>query len=130
MKDHDLMIGSRYIPGGGTVNWPRSRLAISAGVNLLVRFLMRIPAHDASGGYRCYNVAKLAATDLDNLWSHGYSFQEEVLYRCRKAGFRIGETPIVFEDRRAGTSKVDPREAVRSISLLVWLGVQAMFGDG
>jgi dolichol-phosphate mannosyltransferase len=53
-----------------------------------------------------------------------------VLYRCRKAGCRIGETPIIFEDRRAGSSKVDPREVVRSMSLLVWLGLQAMFGDG
>ena len=89
---------------------------------------MRIPAHDTSGGYRCYRVAKLRATDLDHLLSHGYSFQEEVLYRCRQAGCTIGETPIVFEDRRAGLSKVDPREAARSLAVLVWLGVQAMFG--
>jgi dolichol-phosphate mannosyltransferase len=128
MKDHDLMLGSRYIPGGGTVNWPRSRKVMSGGVNLLVRFLMRIPAHDTSGGFRCYRVAKLRQTDLEHLWSHGYSFQEEVLYRCRKAGLKIGETPIVFEDRRAGSSKVDPREAARSLAVIVLLGVQALFG--
>jgi dolichol-phosphate mannosyltransferase len=131
MKDRDLMLGSRYIPGGGTVNWPLSRRLMSAGVNWLVRLLMRIPAHDTSGGFRCYRVAKLRQTDLDHLWSHGYSFQEEVLFRCRQAGFRIGETPIIFEDRRAGSSKVDPRESVRSLAVIVVLGLQAFFGfDG
>ena len=101
MRRHDVMIGSRYVPGGGTVNWPLQRRLISGGVNLLVRLLMRIPAHDTSGGYRCYRVERLRQPDLGHLLSHGYSFQQEVLYRCRKAGCRIGETPIVFEDRRA-----------------------------
>jgi dolichol-phosphate mannosyltransferase len=128
MKDHDIMIGSRYVPGGGTAHWPLSRQLMSGGVNLLVRFLMRIPARDTSGGFRCYSVAKLRQTDLDHLLSHGYSFQEEVLYRCRQAGCTIGETPIIFEDRRAGTSKVDPREAARSLLVIVSLGLQAMFG--
>jgi dolichol-phosphate mannosyltransferase len=73
-------------------------------------------------------VAKLMRTDLGHLLSHGYSFQEEVLYRCHKAGFRVGETPIIFEDRRAGSSKVDPREVGRSMGVLVLLGLKAMFG--
>jgi dolichol-phosphate mannosyltransferase len=101
---------------------------MSAGVKVLVRLLMRIPAHDTSGGFRCYRVARLRQVDLDHLWSHGYSFQEEVLFRCRQAGFRIGETPIIFEDRRAGSSKVDPRESLRSLAVIVLLGVQAFFG--
>jgi dolichol-phosphate mannosyltransferase len=131
MQKHDVMLGSRYIPGGGTVNWPLSRRLMSGGINVLVRLLMRIPAHDTSGGFRCYRVALLRKTDLAGLWSHGYSFQEEVLYRCRKAGFKIGETPIVFEDRRAGSSKVDLREAAHSTAVIVLLGLQAMFGfDG
>jgi dolichol-phosphate mannosyltransferase len=128
MSKKDVMIGSRYIPGGGTVNWPLTRKLISAGVNMLCRMLMRLPAHDTSGGFRCYRVAKLRQTDLAHLWSHGYSFQEEVLFRCRQAGSRIGETPIIFEDRRAGSSKVDPRESIRSLSVLVLLGVQSFFG--
>jgi dolichol-phosphate mannosyltransferase len=128
MKDHDIMIGSRYVPGGGTAHWPLSRQMLSKGVNLLVRFLLRIPARDTSGGFRCYRVAKLRETDLDHLWSHGYSFQEEALYRCRQAGSKIGETPILFEDRRAGTSKVNPREAARSLAVILALGVQSMFG--
>ncbi len=105
MRRHDLMIGSRYIPGGGAEGWAWSRRLMSAGVNGLVRLLMRIPAHDTSGNFRCYRVAKLRRMDLTQLWSHGYSFQEEMLYRCHRAGFRIGETPIIFENRRAGARR-------------------------
>jgi dolichol-phosphate mannosyltransferase len=130
MKRSDVVIGSRYVPGGGAVDWPWPRRMMSHGVNLVVRLLMRIPARDTSGGYRCYRVAKLRQTDLSNLLSRGYSFQEEVLYRCRKAGCRIGETPILFENRKAGASKVNPYEAARSMGIILWLGLTAMFGSG
>jgi hypothetical protein len=89
---------------------------------------MRLPARDNSGGFRGYRVAQLRRTDLSRLLSHGYSFQEEVLFRCHLAGARIGETPIVFENRRAGASKVNPREMTRSLALLCWLGLLATFG--
>jgi len=128
MDRHDVMIGSRYVPGGGTVAWPWSRRLMSWGVNLLVRFLLRIPAHDCSGAYRCYRVSKLRQAHLERMMSRGYSFQQEALYRCRKARSRIGETPIVFEDRRAGASKVSPREVTRSLSVLLFLGLRAFFG--
>jgi dolichol-phosphate mannosyltransferase len=128
MDRHDVMIGSRYVPGGGTENWPLSRRLISRSVNALVRLLMRLPPRDCSGAYRCYRVAKLREARLDQMVSRGYSFQQEVLYRCRKAGCRLGEVPIVFENRRAGASKVNLREAVRSLSVLAFLGVQAFFG--
>jgi dolichol-phosphate mannosyltransferase len=128
MKDHDLMIGSRYVPGGATVNWPWRRQWMSKGVNLLARFLMRIPAHDTSGAYRCFAVSLLRRTPLERMVSHGYSFQEEVLYRCRRAGCRMGEVPIIFEDRRAGASKANLQEAARSLSLILWVGLQAFFG--
>ncbi len=131
MDHNDVMIGSRYVPGGGTVNWPLSRKLISRSVNVLVRFLMGIRAHDCSGGYRCYRVSKLREAGLDRLLSHGYSFQQEVLYHCRRVGCRLGETPIVFENRRAGASKVNPREAARSMAVLLWIGVHAFCGlDG
>jgi dolichol-phosphate mannosyltransferase len=123
MDGHDVMIGSRYVPGGGVANWPWTRRLMSGGVNLVARTLFALPARDTSGGYRCYRVAKLRETDLDKLWSHGYSFQEEVLYRCRKAGSRIGETPILFENRRAGASKVNLYEAARSMGILLLLGL-------
>jgi dolichol-phosphate mannosyltransferase len=124
----DVMIGSRYVPGGGTAHWPLSRQLMSWGVNTLSRLLLRLPARDTSGGYRCYRVALLRRTNLDHLLSYGYSFQEEVLYRLCRAGARIGETPILFEDRRAGSSKVNYGEVLRSISILCWLGVQSIFG--
>ena len=129
MKNHDLMVGSRYVLGGGTVNWPLSRRMMSMGVNMLARFLMRLPAQDTSGAYRCFAVVPLLSrTALDKMVSRGYSFQEEVLYRCRRAGCRMGETPIIFEDRRAGASKVNLKEAVRSMTLILWLGLAAFFG--
>ena len=129
MDSHDVMIGSRYIPGGGVENWPLSRRVMSWGVGTVVRLLMRIPARDTSGGYRSYSVELLRRTNLENLVSRGYSFQEEVLYRCRKAGCKIGEIPIIFADRRAGATKVNLKEVVRSLSIILWLGLGAMFGD-
>ncbi|HEY1378752.1 MAG TPA: polyprenol monophosphomannose synthase [Gemmataceae bacterium] len=125
MRDHDVMIGSRYVPGGGTVNWPWSRRLISRAVNLFVRLALRLPVRDASGAYRCYRVDLLRRADLAGVRSRGYSFQQEVLYRCHRAGARIGEFPIVFENRKAGASKVSLRESVRSLSMLAWLGVKA-----
>jgi dolichol-phosphate mannosyltransferase len=129
--DHcDVMIGSRYVRGGGAENWPWSRRLMSWGVNLVVRLLMRIPAKDTSGGYRCYRVATLRRTNLNRLVSCGYSFQQEVLYRCCQAGGRIGETPILFENRKAGKSKVNPREAAGSMATIVWVGLGALLGLG
>ena len=128
MKDHDLMIGSRYVAGGVTLNWPWTRQLMSKAVNMMARFLMRIPAHDTSGAYRCFAVALLRRAPLDGIISRGYSFQEELLYRCRLAGCRMGETPIIFEDRRAGASKVNLDEAIRSLTLIVMLGLRAFFG--
>lgn len=128
MQQHDVMIGSRYVPGGGALHWPWSRRLMSGGINALVRLLLRIPARDSSGGYRCYRVSKLRRTDLDGLLSRGYSFQQELLYRCRRAGCSIGETPIIFENRRAGASKVNFKEAFRSMAVICWIGVRALFG--
>jgi dolichol-phosphate mannosyltransferase len=128
MRDHDVMIGSRYIPGGGTRDWPWTRELMSRAVNLFVRFVLRLPVRDASGGFRCYRVAKLREAHLERVRSRGYSFQQEVLFRCHRAGCRIGETPIVFENRRAGQSKVSLCESVRSLGMLGWLGVRATLG--
>jgi dolichol-phosphate mannosyltransferase len=128
MRDHDVMIGSRYVPGGGTQNWPWSRRTISRSINWLVRRLLRMPVRDASGGFRCYQVDLLRRANLDAVRSRGYSFQQEVLYRCYLAGARIGEFPIVFENRKAGSSKVNLRESVRSLGMIGWLGVRARLG--
>jgi dolichol-phosphate mannosyltransferase len=128
MDRHDVMIGSRYVPGGGSENWPLSRQLMSRSINAVVAVLMRIPARDCSGGYRCYRVSKLGQARLDRVRSRGYSFQQEVLYRCRKSGFKIGETPIIFGNRRAGKSKVNLREAVRSLAMIFRIGLPAFFG--
>lgn len=128
MKGRDVMVGSRYVPGGGVKNWPWKRAAMSWGVNILSRVLFRLPVHDTSGAYRCYRVSLLERLPLHRIWSRGYSFQEEVLYRCRKAGARFGETPILFEDRRAGASKVNLWEAIRSLTILCVLGMLALLG--
>jgi dolichol-phosphate mannosyltransferase len=128
MDRHDVMIGSRYVPGGGTENWPPARKAISRAVNALVRFLFRMPVKDASGAFRCYRVAKLREADPGRTRSRGYSFQQEVLLRCHKAGARLGEVPIVFENRRAGASKVNKAEAVRSMSMILYLGLRNFLG--
>jgi len=128
MDDHDVMIGSRYVPGGGASNWPLSRRLMSRGVNAFVRLFLRIPARDTSGAYRCFRVDKLREANLEKLLSRGYSFQQELLFRVRRAGCRIGETPITFENRRAGASKVNPHEAIRSIGVLLRIGLRALFG--
>jgi dolichol-phosphate mannosyltransferase len=128
MSKYDVMIGSRYVAGGGTENWPLPRRVMSRGVNLLVRFLFRMPVKDASGAYRCYRVSKLRETRLDRVRSRGYSFQQEVLFRCHKAGCKLGEYPIIFENRRAGSSKVNRKEAIRSMSMILFLGVRNFFG--
>jgi dolichol-phosphate mannosyltransferase len=128
MSKYDVMIGSRYVHGGGTENWPLKRRLISRCVNTLVRFLFRMPVQDASGAFRCYRVSKLRETRLDKVRSRGYSFQQEVLFRCHKAGCKLGEYPILFENRRAGSSKVNGKEAVRSILMILYLGLKNFFG--
>lgn len=128
MATHDIMIGSRYAPGGATENWPLSRLVVSRFVNTLVRFFFRMPIRDASGAFRCYRVSMLKNAHLERTQSRGYSFQQEVLFRCHLVGARLGESPIIFENRRAGKSKVSLKEAVRSIATILWLGVTHFFG--
>jgi len=128
MDRRDVMIGSRYVAGGGTENWPLSRKIMSRGVNAMVRFLFRMPVQDASGSFRCFRIAKLRTVPLERVRSRGYSFQQEVLYRCHRAGCKLGETPIIFENRRAGASKVNGREALRSISMILWLGTRSWWG--
>jgi dolichol-phosphate mannosyltransferase len=126
--DHaDVTIGSRYVPGGGVENWPWSRRWMSRSTGRLVRFLLGLPARDTSGNYRCYRVSLLRRANLDNLLSHGYSFQQEILHRCYLAGAQLAETPIIFADRKAGTSKANLKEIIRSLSTLLRLGWRARF---
>jgi dolichol-phosphate mannosyltransferase len=120
----DVMIGSRYVPGGGTANWPLRRRLMSRAVNLYARWMLWLGANDCSGGYRCYRVATLAKLELASIRSRGYSFQEEILWMLRRAGARIGETPIVFADREQGQSKINGREAVNALRIIAALGAR------
>lgn len=115
---YDLVIGSRYVAGGGTTDWGLVRQLISRGGNLYARLILSVPVIDMTGGFRCYRSRTLRAIDLDKVRSNGYSFQIEMAYRVHRAGLRIGEIPIIFPDRRVGASKMSKsivREALINV---------------
>jgi dolichol-phosphate mannosyltransferase len=120
----DVMIGSRYVPGGGIEGWPWMRHVMSRGVNFLSRRLLGLSPGDCSGAYRCYRASVLARVDFDRFRSHGYSIEEEILWHLKRAGARFGETPIVFVDRRAGRSKINWKEALRALGTIFVLGLE------
>ncbi len=129
MADHDVMIGSRYVPGGGVEGgFNLKRRLMSSGINTYARLLLGLTSKDNSGAFRCYRVSKLSEIDLDQVQSRGYSFQEEILYWCMSVGSRIGETPILFENRRAGTSKINMREATSALAIILKLGLARLTG--
>ena len=113
-RANDLVIGSRYVPGGGIRNWPLHRRALSAFANFYTRTLLRLPVNDCTSGYRGYQRAVLETVDPFGLRSSGYSFLEEMLVRVHRAGFRIAEVPIVFQDRTLGASKINRSEIYRA----------------
>ena len=105
-QDHDLVLGCRYMPGGGTESWPWSREMISRGGNLYARMVLGLPFTDLTGGFKCFRRRTLEGIDFDAIISKGYGFQIELTYRAARAGFRVGQVPIVFPDRVAGESKM------------------------
>src|SRR5690242_9772387 len=105
-READLVIGSRYCPGGGVRNWPWHRLLLSRFAVWYVHKIARIPVADATAGYRCWTRRALEAVQLETLHSEGYSFQVEMAHRAQRAGMRIVEVPIVFTDRQYGRSKI------------------------
>lgn len=127
MRRADVMIGSRYVPGGGIKGWGPKRRLMSLGINVYSRLLLRLPARDASGAFRCYSMAKVGQIDFRVVRSRGYSFQEEILYHCRRVGCRFGETPIVFVDRRHGSSKINLYEAAAALWIVLRLGWTEVF---
>lgn len=119
LDEYDVGIGSRYVPGGGTRNWGMHRQVLSRSANAFARFMLGLSPKDVTSGYRSYRREVLESIKLDALASHGYSFLVELLYRCAQNGFTVGETPIIFEDRAEGTSKMSMRE--------IWGGVKNLF---
>ncbi len=124
----DVMIGSRYVPGGGVEGWPLKRHFMSRGVNFYARWLLALKPKDCSGNYRCYRTALLSKLDFDHIRSRGYSIQEEILWYLKRAGARFGETPIVFVDRQRGVSKINHKEAFSAMRIIFSLGMQSLFG--
>jgi dolichol-phosphate mannosyltransferase len=105
--DHfDLVIGSRYVPGGGVTEWGPMRRFISRGGSAYARIALALPIRDLTGGFKCFRREVLEAIDLDTIEARGYAFQVETTYRAIRAGFRVVEIPIVFKDRADGTSKM------------------------
>jgi dolichol-phosphate mannosyltransferase len=115
----DLVIGSRYVPGGGTPDWSPVRRLISSGGNILARFLLGIPVHDCTAGFRCYRCEVLRSIDQDTIQSRGYGFQVELVYRIMKQGFKIVETPIIFVDRRVGKSKMSHKIVIEAFTYVL-----------
>ncbi len=115
----DLVLGSRYVDGGGTLNWGPARRAISRGGSLYARSILGVKIRDLTGGFKCFRRAVLEAIDLGAVKSSGYAFQIELTYRALKAGFKIKEVPIVFEDRRVGQSKMSRKIFLEALTM-VW----------
>lgn len=111
----DLVIGSRYVRGGGTLNCTLKRRALSRFANTFARLVLGLRANDCTAGFRCYRREVLESIDLDTIFSNGYSFLIEMIYRVQRGRRRIGETPIVFEDRRFGASKISKQEVFRAL---------------
>lgn len=119
----DLVIGSRWIPGGSIVNWPRSREFLSRGGNLYVRLLLGIKVKDATAGFRLFRRATLEKIDIDQVTSTGYVFQTDMAYRTLQQGLRITEVPIEFVERERGDSKMSKDVASESLKMITRWGL-------
>ena len=108
-QDADLVLGSRYVGGIRIINWPLHRLFLSRGAGVYVKLITGMPFTDPTGGFKCFRRRVLEAIDLDHINSNGYSFQVEMTHRAWMKGFKIIETPIVFEERRSGESKMSKK---------------------
>jgi dolichol-phosphate mannosyltransferase len=114
-QTHDLVIGSRYVDGGGTLHCGLRRQVLSRTANTVARIVLGLRAHDCTAGFRCYRRQVLESIGLDHIFSDGYSFLVEMLYKCQQQGYRIAEVPIIFEDRRKGASKISRQEIFKAM---------------
>jgi len=127
-EDADVVLGSRYVEGGGTRNWGMVRRAISAGGSTYARLLLGTQVRDLTGGFKCYRRAVLETIPLERISSKGYAFQIETTYRAQRAGFRVVEVPITFADREAGHSKMSRTIVLEAIWRVPSLRLRAAFG--
>ena len=126
IEEHDVVIGSRYISGVNVVNWPLRRLLLSYFANQYVRFVAGVDIWDATSGFKCFRRNVLEAIDFDGLHSSGYAFQIEVNLLAAYKGFRIKEIPIIFYERRAGSSKMSMGIVGEAVWLVWWLRMKSL----
>jgi len=119
IQNADVVLGCRYMEGGGTEDWGLMRRMLSRGGNLYARTLLSLPFQDLTGGFKCFRREVLEKIDLDRIESEGYAFQIELTFRAHRAGFRIAETPIIFPDRTLGHSKMS-RKIIAEALVRVW----------
>ncbi len=124
LSRYDVVIGSRYVKGGGMKGRDLKLRIVSWGANLFARVMLGLRATDCTAGFRVYRRAVLESLDLDNVFSNGYSFLIEMLFLCQRQGWRIGEIPIVYQDRRAGTSKISKNEIYKATYTVLRLFVR------
>ena len=124
LEDADLVLGSRWVPGGSVVNWPWTRVALSRGGNLYTRLLLGIPVRDVTGGFRLFRRETLERLGLESVRSVGYCFQADLAWRAVGQGLRVREVPIDFVERVRGESKMSPAVAVESLRRITAWGLQ------
>jgi dolichol-phosphate mannosyltransferase len=124
----DVVLGSRYVAGGGVENWGRLRRFVSSGGSLYARMMLGVSIRDLTGGFKCYRRAVLETLDLDAVTSTGYAFQIETTYRALRAGFRVVEIPITFADREAGASKMSKTIFLEAVWKVPVLRARALAG--
>jgi dolichol-phosphate mannosyltransferase len=125
LGEADLALGSRWVPGGRVVNWPRSRELLSRGGNWWTRTMLDLPLRDATGGYRAYRRAVLDSLELDGVASQGYCFQVDLAWRAWRAGWRVVEVPITFVERERGESKMSRAIVAEALWRVTWWGVSS-----
>jgi dolichol-phosphate mannosyltransferase len=126
--DADLVLGSRYAPGGGTANWGLARRIVSRGGCLYAQVILGLRIRDLTGGFKCFRRAALEAIDLSALSAHGYAFQIETTYRISRAGLCVREVPITFVERRAGASKMTGSIVAEAMWRVPLLRLRALTG--
>lgn len=124
LEHNDVMIGSRYVPGGGTQDFGLHRRMLSRTANTFARTMLGLTASDCTAGFRLYRRGTLSSIDLDAIFSNGYSFLIEILFLVQQAGWKVGESPILFEDRREGVSKISRREIAKAVYTVLRLFAQ------
>lgn len=123
----DVVIGSRYVPGGGIQGWPLTRKIMSRGINWYSQLLLGLATKDNSGSFRCYRSETLKRLDFSSIKSKGYSFFEELLFRLQQKDASFAEIPIVFVNRVRGVSKINKKEAIKALWLILRLGISRLF---